>query len=275
MPYGRQSDILSQVDPMENALARPAVNRLQTVANLIPCGTTVVADIGYDHGRLISLLSRQRPEIRVIGVERQLGAAKRFWNSNRLPAQVQARIRLIHGDGFEVLGTQTVETAVLAGLGERRIVDILDAAPQVVARLTRLVLAPLGTAAVLRPYLRARSWAVVEERLVVERGRFYQIFAACPGKAETDPDTWWFGTQLFEQRHPLLPAYLRQLAHHLEPMVRHADEKSHDLQQFCSRLGPAIKLAETRCQPDIKATKEEQRNVIDKLNQIQCETTTF
>jgi len=228
-------------------LFKSPTSRIQTVANLIPHGTRVVVDVGYDHGRLIALLAQQRPDIRVIGVERQPDAAERFWRRNRLPPEARDRILLLCGDGFEVLGHQTPEVAVLSGLGERR---ILDAAPQAVARLNRLVMAPLGNRALLRPYLRTRSWTVVEERLLTQHNRYYQVFAACPAcpsDTAADPETWLFGTGLFEQRHPLLAAYLRQLARQLEPMVSHADEKSHDLREFCSRLGPAVELAEARC----------------------------
>ncbi len=225
------------------------MNRLETIASLIPRYARMVVDVGYDHGQLIAMLVRRRPDIRVIGVERQVGAAHRFRRYQKLPSEAASRVRLVHGDGFEAIEDEAFDVAVMAGLGERRIVNILRTSEGTVLRLKRLIFAPLGNRAILRPYLRERSWKIIGERLLLEHGRHYPVFAAqhSERKVNVDLDTWLFGTGLFEQRHPLLPDYLAALARRLTPVLQHAADKSEDLQEFCAKLRPAIDLARSRC----------------------------
>lgn len=76
-------------------------NRLAAVAALIPADVRCVADIGYDHGRLIKKLVQTRPEIRAIGVELQPHYIDQFWRLNIFENEADRhRVDLRTGSGL-------------------------------------------------------------------------------------------------------------------------------------------------------------------------------
>ncbi len=219
------------------------MTRLQDIESLIPRESQAIADIGYDHGKLLDRLLLSLPDALLYGVEIQPEAATRYWSNRTNVAAGNRRLCLIHGNGLKPLREieSPPDVAVFAGIGESRIVEILQNSPDVVAGLRRMVFAPEKPRAVLRPYLRSIGWSAVEERLSLDRGRFYQSFAAEDLRRDgqirestfeassvtlSEPGSeplsrsrsgsgnhpfWLLGPDLFEQNHPLLKPYLRHL----------------------------------------------------------------
>lgn len=156
------------------------MNRLEAIASLVPSDATCVADLGYDHGRLIELLAGSCPGARLVGVEKQTEAAANFQRRIRRLEDQAARICLLHGDGLAPLEFLDVDILVVAGLGEYSIVEILKRSPGVVSRFRRMVFCPEKPRSFLRPFLHSIGWAAVEERPTQDRGRLYHPFAAEP-----------------------------------------------------------------------------------------------
>lgn len=212
------------------------MTRLDEIAGLVPGDARAAADIGYDHGKLILRLAESHPQLQITGVEKQHDASARFWRVLGESASLRSRVSLVHGDGLEPLRGQETEVIVLAGLGERRIVDVLERGRDVVGRVKRMVFGPLDTRAILRPYLRSIGWSPVAERLIKSRGRFYQVFAAERGDPPVQPDTWLIGTDLFHQRHPLLPEFLQSLHTTFEPLAARSDDAEQRIPMFAAAI---------------------------------------
>jgi tRNA (adenine22-N1)-methyltransferase len=184
--------------------------RLQAIAELIPPGS-VVADIGTDHGYLPVYLLQEQVSHRAVAAD-----------VNRAPLE-QARetvaafnclqkIDLRLGDGLHVLREEdAIDTVVIAGLGGRSIASILTDGYHKIKDIKQLILQPMNEAGYLRVFLAENGYALVNETLVIEGRRLYEIIQAKPGKEqETDPLRLSLGPRLLEKRPPLLPVLLRE-----------------------------------------------------------------
>lgn len=148
--------------------------RLAALARRVPPGARV-ADVGADHGRLaLGLLAAGRAAS-CVATERTPQRLARL-RASCGPHPPRA-LELAWGDGFDALaGLVPVDVAVLAGLGARTLVRILERAGD---RLPpRLLLQPQTETARLRRWLRDAGWGLAHEELVEERGRLYAVLEA-------------------------------------------------------------------------------------------------
>ncbi len=219
------------------------MTRFDDIVSLVPQGVRSVADVGYDHGRVILLLSKTHEHVRIIGVEQQAQAGGRFWRRRGADESLRSRVELLHGNGLEPLENEPPDVVVIGGLGERSIVEILARSEGILSRIRRLVLAPMDTKGVLRRYLHSISWSVVDERLTRKKGRFYQVYAAEPGIRSVDASTWLFGTDLFSQNHPLLLEFLTDLRSKYTPMVKYYKDDRDRIPSFYRSINTAIAVA--------------------------------
>lgn len=196
----------------DRAPALELPKRLNALASFVPSHCEVVADIGYDHGHLITRLLHDRPSLRLIGIERQTGSKEIFWRNATGPGIVD-RVSLLEGDGFAPLGDHAVDCAVIAGMGESSIVTILEQARK---RPPWVVLCPPGPAALLRPALARLGYRVADEGLAFDNGRFYEVMAF----ARDDGPTLSALDLLFGPALPSVPGFDAYLAH-LESSRRH------------------------------------------------------
>ncbi|MEA2644946.1 MAG: tRNA (adenine22-N1)-methyltransferase [Chloroflexota bacterium] len=141
--------------------------RLRALLDLVPEGLAV-ADIGSGHGAVAHALAARGQ--RVVATERTprtLGGL--VADLARLPggAAIAARARL--GDGLAALAPGEVEAVVIAGMGGRSIVRILDSAPW----LPRwLVLQPVQEPGAVEAWIAARGWEAVETPIAERRRRY-------------------------------------------------------------------------------------------------------
>jgi len=155
----------------------PLSPRLAAIAETIEPGSRV-ADVGSDHGKLSLWLVASGRAAYCLATER---TAELLARVARPPADAPWARRLGYraGDGLAaVLPEDRVDTIVLAGLGGRAIVRLLDAPAAGNLAPRRLVLQPRSEPALTRLWLSENGWRPVAERLTVARGRFHQTLAA-------------------------------------------------------------------------------------------------
>jgi tRNA (adenine22-N1)-methyltransferase len=180
-----------------------------------------VADVGTGDGGLASELCATRRAAHCIATERSpalLGRVRVDPSAKHLGGRLELRC----GDGLRALrAADRVEVVVLAGMGTRRILAILDDRAASGVGFTRLVLQPQTEASRLRRELARRGFAVVAEHLVRERGRYYAVIAAEPaadpwpraGRLTLD-ELLEVGPCLAESGSPLVLEYWRAQAEH-------------------------------------------------------------
>jgi tRNA (adenine22-N1)-methyltransferase len=130
-----------------------------------------LVDVGCDHA-LVPIAAVQRGVAeRATGVDR--AAAPLMQARRQLLACGEARVRLLHASGLEAWDDDTADAVVLAGLGARTIVRIIDTAPERLQRRAVWVVQPNTEWASLRAWARARNFHLHAEHLMEEAGRFF------------------------------------------------------------------------------------------------------
>lgn len=186
--------------------------RLQALADFVPEGSRV-ADIGTDHGYLAVALIKQGKSEFVVAGDKNRGpyeAAKRTVHEHAL-GESQISVRL--GDGLEVIKPGEVDTVCIAGMGGILMNTILEASPEVTARLKTLVLQPMNGVMELREWLYDHEWHIVDENLVIDDGRIYEVIKAGKGRRRKPSGIdLLVGPKLWQKKQPLL-------RHHIEALL--------------------------------------------------------
>lgn len=155
----------------------PLSPRLAAIADAIAPGSRV-ADVGSDHGLLPLWLAANGRAAYCLATEK---SAELLLRVARPPAHAPWAKLLGYraGDGLEALHPgDRIDTIVLAGLGGRTIVRLLDTPRFLSPSLVRLVLQPRSEFDRTRIFLSDRGWRPVAERLSFDRGRFHLTLAA-------------------------------------------------------------------------------------------------
>lgn len=162
-------------DAMDLPLPSTAPARIAAIADLVP-PCRVVCEVGYDRGLILWTLLGARPDVRAIGVEIQPASA----TTTPIPGPLAGRVELRTGDGLLPIAPGEVDGVILAGLGGRTIVGVLESRPDVVARLDFVVTCPSHLEADVRPALLRLGLGIADERIVFDRGRYYEVVVARP-----------------------------------------------------------------------------------------------
>lgn len=150
--------------------------RLETVGSLI-LPNSILADIGTDHAYLPVYLLQEGKITSAIAGDIAQGPCKAAENTvamYNMKTKVQVRL----GSGLSVLSPNEVNCISIAGMGGSSMVEILSADLEIAKSAERLILQPQTGAAGLRKWLLANDWEIVEEELVWENKRLYEIIAA-------------------------------------------------------------------------------------------------
>lgn len=159
--------------------------RLYKIAKKVPKGKKV-ADIGSDHGLLPSYLVKE--EVSPFAVagevnEGPLQAARRQITNLNLEDKVDVR----KGDGLSVIQSDEVDVITIAGMGGALIVDILEKGKEKLKGIKKLILQPNVGEHLVRIWLDNNQWNIVDEEILEEDGKIYEIIAAEPRDGNNDP----------------------------------------------------------------------------------------
>ncbi len=173
-------------------------------------GSDTVADIGCDHGRLSCALIQQHAARRCIAVDisgPSLEKARLLADYTGLADRVETRL----GDGFSPIAPGEADAAALMGMGGTLMTRLLEACQTPLNGCARAVFQPMRGVEDIRAYLFFNGYPIVDDRVVEEAGRYYQIFLAqspIGEGAQTLPEGWpedcfILGHTAFLHRDPL------------------------------------------------------------------------
>lgn len=212
--------------------------RLKALANLVPQGMRA-ADIGTDHGLLPCYLITENISFSVIAVDINKGpleAAEHNINLYNLNGRVETRL----GDGLKALKPQEADAIIIAGMGGGTMVEILNGSLEVAQAASRIIFQPMTGSETVRRWLQDNGWAIIEEDLIYEEGRIFEIIAAEKGKMDKLSQAELnFGPVLIKKKHPLLIVMLEKELDALQEIIKQlaksnskeAQEKSHSFKQ--------------------------------------------
>ena len=181
--------------------------RLLAIAQMVK-KNSIVADIGTDHGYVPAYLIQHQIAQKVIAADINRGplnSAESTINVYGLEKYIETRL----GSGLEVLLPGEVDTVIIAGMGGFLIRDLLIARPDIVQTVTTFILQPMVAQDELRRWLINNSFQIIEERLVKEDHRIYEIMVVQKGHQEIFDDLYYdIGIKLLENKDPLLQEFL-------------------------------------------------------------------
>lgn len=185
-------------------------SRLAALAAFVPQGTRV-ADIGTDHAYVPIELVQKSIAISAIAADVHIGpyqAAKDNIEALGLSNKISVRF----GDGLSVLSPGEVDTVVIAGMGGGTIIEILNSNPKITRALSRLILQPMIATGLVRRWLNTNEWKIVDEALIQEDGKLYEIVVAEHGVTlTTEPIMYDIGLILWNKKPDLLKLHVENL----------------------------------------------------------------
>lgn len=179
--------------------AQKLSKRLEAVASFVPTGA-VLADIGSDHAYLPCYLIHKNVISQAVAGEVVKGpyeSAVRQVRTEGLTGNITVRL----ADGLAAIQPEDhVDTVTIAGMGGPLIVSILEKHPQALESVTRLVLQPNIHAKVIREWAMQNGWAILNEEILEEDGKIYEILVLQRGEETLTETEVLLGKQLIAAR---------------------------------------------------------------------------
>lgn len=183
--------------------------RLQAVADLVSDGL-VVTDVGTDHGYIPIYLVQEHKCNRAIAMDVNKGPilrAKEHIAAYGLSDSIETRL----SDGVKNLQVGECECVVIAGMGGALTIKILEEGKEIFQNLKEFVLQPQSELEKVRAYLHNHAYAIVNENMILEDGKFYPMFRVVPGEtSEYHPIELRYGKLLLEQKNEILKIFLEK-----------------------------------------------------------------
>ncbi|EHJ57411.1 hypothetical protein HMPREF9318_00658 [Streptococcus urinalis FB127-CNA-2] len=172
--------------------------RLSKVAEFVPKGA-VLLDVGSDHAYLpIYLVSQNQINSAIAGevVAGPYQSALSNINMNQLNDKINARL----ANGLDAFNeNDSVNVITICGMGGRLIVEILENGKSKLANIDRLILQPNNREDDLRNWLIHNHFKIIDETILSENDKFYEIIIAEKGSQKLNNIELRFGPKLLEK----------------------------------------------------------------------------
>lgn len=156
--------------------------RMRMNAELVPQGAEV-ADIGCDHGYVSIFLARENHCKKIIAMDVNQGPLA-IARTHIRQAGLEGRIQCRLSDGLMALHPGEVDTLLIAGMGGLLVCRILRQSPEVLARVSTLVIQAQSELWQVRKTIWQLGFRIQEEKFCREDGKYYIAVRAVRGEEE-------------------------------------------------------------------------------------------
>ncbi len=147
--------------------------RLKAIVSMVEKCDSII-DVGTDHGYVPIYLVESGIIKTAVASDINSGPVEKARN-NIAESNVEQQISCRMGSGLSTVNKGEVDIAVIAGMGGNLIRDILEADLEVVKQFAYMILQPVQNAEVLREYLYATGYDIIDEEICKDDGKFYEI----------------------------------------------------------------------------------------------------
>lgn len=176
--------------------------RLKKIVDFVP-KNSIVADIGTDHGYVPKYLMDEGISKHVIATDISKGSLQKtidYIKEENLEEEIGARL----GNGLEPILPFEVDTAIIAGMGGILITEILAESMFKAKSINTLILQPMVGSVELRKFLHGSGFRIVDEDIVKEGDKYYEIIVAKSGLQKFDNDfDYEISPVLLKRNNPL------------------------------------------------------------------------
>lgn len=192
--------------------------RLSKIASLVRQGSIVV-DVGTDHGYIPAWLIQNSVSPRAIATDISAGPLGRAdLVAEKYGVKDDIDLRLC--DGLSSVLPHEADTVIIAGMGGKTMLDILQNAPWTKTQ-TRLILQPQSKQSELRLWLYQNGYIICEEHLVRDSGKLYNVLVAEGGQSDVPSQTELYTGECWLHSDPeLFCEYLRAQVSKLEAVAQ-------------------------------------------------------
>ncbi|HAT4105791.1 tRNA (adenine(22)-N(1))-methyltransferase [Clostridium perfringens] len=206
-----------------------------------------VADIGTDHGYIPIYLVKEGICKKAIASDINKGPIEKA-KVNVAFEGISNKVKCLLGPGLNPLKVGEVNGVILAGMGGNLTRDILLADMDKVKKYDFIILQPAQNPEVLREFLYKNDYEIIDEDLIKDEGRFYELFKV---KYNENSEKLVFEDELYYEVSPLLR------------------EKNHSL--FKEFIEEKINRCETILsfiKEDTEAAKKRKSDLEEKINKL-------
>lgn len=161
--------------------------RLKAVTGMVTVGNRV-CDVGCDHGFVPIWLVQQGKSPRVLAMDLREGplrAAEEHVAAYGLAGQIETRL----SDGLHNYNIGEADTLICAGMGGGLMQRILAQESEKAASFQELILQPQSEIERFRRFLRENGYRILDEEILLEEGKYYQVMRVVPGMKEGEEDS--------------------------------------------------------------------------------------
>ncbi|BDS17986.1 SAM-dependent methyltransferase [Clostridium perfringens] len=206
-----------------------------------------VADIGTDHGYIPIYLVKEGICKKAIASDINKGPIEKA-KVNVAFEGVSNKIKCLLGPGLNPLKVGEVNGVILAGMGGNLTRDILLADMDKVKKYDFIILQPAQNPEVLREFLYKNDYEIIDEDLIKDEGRFYELFKV---KYNENSEKLVFEDGLYyevspllrEKNHPLFKEFIEEKINRCETILSFikedteaAKKRKSDLEEKINKL---------------------------------------
>lgn len=182
-----------------------------------------IADVGTDHGYIPIYLVKEGICKKAIASDINKGPIEKA-KVNVAFEGISEKVKCLLGPGLAPLKVGEVNGVILAGMGGNLTRDILLADMPKVREYDFLILQPAQNPEVLREFLYKGNYDIIDEDLIMDEGRFYELFKVKYNKDSEklifeDELDYEVSPMLRKKKHPLLKEYIEEKINKCETIL--------------------------------------------------------
>lgn len=191
-------------------------NRLKKIAELVDFGASVI-DVGTDHGYVPNFLCENKISRDIIATDISKNSLEKSIELTRELGN-EKYIRNILANGIV---NENRDNIIIAGLGGIQIAEIILNSIEISEVSKKLILQPMQKANILRRELNNMGFAIIDEEIIFEDDRYFEIILArYSGKKEISEEIdFYFSKVLIEKKDKVYLDFLRERKNDIERIL--------------------------------------------------------